>query len=60
MGNIESVKKYQEGRDAIMLRPSKEDGAIVRNAAKEHGKSVQRFVMDIVLDYIKTHKGETE
>lgn len=60
MGNIESVKKYQEGRDAIMLRPSKADGAIVRTAAKEHGKSVQKFVIDIVLDYIESHKGETK
>ncbi len=31
--NIEAVKKYQEKRDAILLRPSKEDGARYRSAA---------------------------
>lgn len=57
---VEYVKKYQATRDAIMLRPSKEDGQIVRSAAKEHGMSVQAFVMKAVFEYIKNHKEETK
>lgn len=52
------VKKYQEKRDAIMLRPSKEDGAKVRDAAQRAGKSVQAFVMEIVLREIEKGKEE--
>ena len=52
---VEYVKKYQENRDAIMLRPTKADGEIVRSAAKARGKSVQGFVMEIVLEYIASH-----
>ena len=52
------VKKYQEKRDAIMLRPSKEDGQIVRSAAKERGMSVQAFVMKAVFEYIKKNPVE--
>ena len=55
---VEYVKKYQESRDAIMLRPSKEDGQIVRSAAKERGMSVQGFVMKAVFEYIATHPAE--
>lgn len=44
----ERVKKYQAKRDAIMLRPSKEEGAAIRAAAKEAGKSVQSYILDAV------------
>ncbi len=33
-----------------MLRPSKEDGARIRKAAADAGKSVQRYCLDILLD----------
>lgn len=46
------VKKYQEKRDAIMLRPSKEDGQKLRTAAANVGKSVQAFVMETMLEKI--------
>ena len=32
-----------------MLRPSKEDGARIRKAAADAGKSVQRYCLDILL-----------
>lgn len=57
---VEYVKKYQQTRDAIMLRPSKADGAIVRSAAKQFGMSVQGFAMKAMFEYIENHKGETE
>ncbi len=34
-----------------MLRPSKEDGARIRKAAADAGKSVQRFCLDLVLPH---------
>jgi uncharacterized protein (DUF1778 family) len=46
-----AVKKYQEGRDAIMLRPSKEEGQEIRNAAARAGKSVQAYILDAVRTY---------
>ena len=52
---VEYVKKYQERRDAIMLRPSKEDGQIVRSYAKAKGMSVQGLVMQVVLAYIENN-----
>ena len=48
MSNKEAVKKYQEKRDSIMLRPSKEDGQIIRDAAKVAGQSVQAYIIQAV------------
>lgn len=50
--NTEAVKKYQAGRDAIMLRPSKEDGQRIRKAAADAGQSVQAFILQAVNDRI--------
>lgn len=46
--NIEAVKKYQATRDAIMLRPSKEQGAEIRKAAEKAGMSVQGFILEAI------------
>lgn len=54
--NAEYVKEYQANRDAIMLRPTKENGALVRSAAKDRGMSVQAFVMETVLQRIENEK----
>lgn len=48
MSNVEAVKRYQEKRDSIMLRPSKEDGKAIREAAAAAGKSVQAYVLQAV------------
>lgn len=45
MTNQESVKKYQEKCDAIMLRPKKETGAAIRAAAAGAGLSVQAWIL---------------
>lgn len=55
MTDSERVKKYQLKRDAIMLRPSKEDGQIVRDAAARYGMSVQAFAMQAMQEYMKNH-----
>jgi predicted HicB family RNase H-like nuclease len=46
--NQESVKEYQKGRDAIMLRPSGEEGQTIRLAAKSAGQSVQAYVLQAI------------
>ena len=48
--NQEAVKKYQANRDAIMLRPSKEDGKEIREAAARAGQSVQAYILQAVRD----------
>ncbi|MGM9586983.1 MAG: hypothetical protein ACI3VA_05805 [Candidatus Limivicinus sp.] len=48
MSNIDAVKKYQEKRDSIMLRPSKEDGQIIRDTAKAAGQSVQAYILQAI------------
>lgn len=51
--NQEAVKKYQEKRDAIMLRPSKEKGLEIRFAAAQAGQSVQAYILQAVEDRMK-------
>lgn len=46
--NQNSVKKYQENRDAIMLRPAKEEGLKIRSAANLACQSVQAYVLQAV------------
>lgn len=55
---VEYVKKYQAKRDAIMLRPSKEDGARIRKAAADAGMSVQGFMFKLFEEYMTTHPAE--
>ena len=37
--------KYNKARDNIMIRPSKEDGAEIRQAAADAGQSVQNYIL---------------
>lgn len=45
--------EYNKRRDNIMIRPTKEDGAKIRSAAAEAGKSVQRYILDILMEKIE-------
>lgn len=38
--------KYNAGRDNIMIRPTKEAGQQIRQAAQSVGKSVQAYILD--------------
>ena len=55
--NAESVADYQKKRDAIMLRPSKEDGACIRSAALHAGQSVQAYVLQAVKERMQRDGG---
>jgi uncharacterized protein (DUF1778 family) len=48
-----AVREYQKRQDNIMIRPSKEEGARIRSAAAEAGKSVQAFILDILREHTK-------
>ena len=45
-----AVRKYQKSRDNIMIRPSKETGQQIRQAAAEAGQSVQQYILQAVND----------
>lgn len=47
-----AVREYQRNRDNIMIRPSKEEGAKIRQAAADAGKSVQAFILDVLREHI--------
>ena len=38
--------KYNKGRDNIMIRPAKEEGQQIRQAAADAGQSVQQYILD--------------
>lgn len=42
---IKASVKYNQSKDSITIRPSKEDGTAVREAAAAAGQSVQGYIM---------------
>ena len=50
--------KYNAKCDYISLRPLKQDGDKIREAAKQSGKSLQRFILDAVEKEIAENKTE--
>ena len=45
-----AVIKYNRSRDNIMIRPTREEGAEIRQAAASAGKSVQAYILDVLRD----------
>ena len=54
-----AVSAYQKRQDNIMIRPSKEEGARIRQAAADAGMSVQAFILDTLRARIGTADQET-
>lgn len=50
-----AVKRYQAGRDAIMLRPSKDEGREIRQAAADSGESLQGFILGAVRERMDSY-----
>lgn len=42
---IRASVRYNQSKDSITIRPTKEDGAAVRQAAAAAGQSVQGYIM---------------
>lgn len=47
-----AVSAYQKRQDNIMIRPSKEEGARIRAAAKAAGMSVQGYILGVLREKI--------
>lgn len=40
--------KWNANRDSITIRPEKETGEKIRNAAKKSGKSLQNYILEAI------------
>ena len=45
---IKASVKYNQSKDNIMIRPDKDEGGAIRNAAKVAGQSVQAYVLQAI------------
>lgn len=43
-------KKWNESKDNLMIRPTKEEGAAIRAAASAAGQSNQQYILQAVRD----------
>lgn len=50
---IRASTNYHRKLDNIMIRPTKEFGQTIRDAAAASGKSVQRFIIDLLEKELK-------
>jgi hypothetical protein len=50
--------KYNKGRDNIMIRPTKEEGQQIRQAAADAGQSVQQYILDTLRKRRGAEEGE--
>lgn len=53
---IRANVKYNKSRDNIMIRPSKEIGQQIRQAAADAGQSVQQYILQAVSDRMEKGK----
>ena len=53
---IRANVKYNKSRDNIMVRPSKETGQQIRQAAADAGQSVQQYILQAVSDRMEKDK----
>ena len=53
---IRANVKYNKSRDNIMVRPSKEVGQQIRQAAADAGQSVQQYILQAVSDRMEKGK----
>ena len=44
---------WNRKQDNIMIRPTKEEGALIRQAATDAGMSVQAYILEAIRAYMK-------
>lgn len=49
---IKANVKYNRSKDNIMIRPDKDEGKQIRQAAADEGKSVQAYILQAVREYM--------
>ena len=52
----EASKRWNQSRDSITIRPTKETGASIRAAAAAAGLSVQQFILKAVAMFMDSDK----
>lgn len=53
---LKKIKECQDKRDAIMLRPTLDEGQLIRNTAKAVGKGLSAYILDAVRVQLKKDK----
>ena len=56
---IRASVRYNQSKDSITIRPSKEDGAAVRQAAAAAGQSVQGYILQACRERMQREKQQT-
>lgn len=54
---INASVNYNKRQDNIMIRPSKEEGQVIRDAAKQSGQSVQAYILQAVRERMQRESG---
>lgn len=49
---IKANVKYNRSKDNIMIRPDKDEGKQIRQAAADAGKSVQAYILQALREYM--------
>ena len=49
---IKANVKYNRSKDNIRIRPDKDEGKQIRQAAADAGKSVQAYILQAVREYM--------
>lgn len=57
--NAEAVKKHHAKLDEIKVRPYREEGARIRQAAERAGESVQGYILEAVRERMSREESET-
>lgn len=52
---IRAAVKQNKKKDSITLRPTKEEGREIRQAAEDAGKSLQGYILDAVRQYMDSY-----
>lgn len=57
---IKANVKYNKSRDNIMIRPTKEEGQQIRQAAADAGQSVQQYILQAIRSRMEKDGTEEE
>ena len=55
---IDASVNYNKRRDNIMIRPTKEEGAKIREKAEKAGQSVQAYILQAIWERIERDAGD--
>ena len=58
--HAEAVKKHQQTCDAIIIRPKKEYGQAIRDAAKAAGQPLQQYIFQAIDERMERDKSSNQ